>query len=214
MNKWIVFLWVVFLSILLLFSFNFLFITDEVYYGTYGQQFSISRINSMIELSNRWQWSGYAIMPAIILIRVFYTSILLSIGFLFTEQHINFGKIFKITILADFVYIFAGLAKLIILIFFKQVNTLEDLQFTPLSVLELLNANNIDTLFVYPLSLLNVFEVVYFLVLAWLLVDIINETNQEKPFHFGQSLKMVTASYGSGLLLWVLVVMFITLNLS
>lgn len=214
MNKWIVLLWLVFLNALLLLSFNFLFISDEIYYSTYAQQFSISRINSMIELSNKWQWWGYAIMPVIILIRVSYTSILLSIGFLFTEQHINFDKLFKITILADFVFVFAGLAKLVILIFFKQVSTLEDLQFQPFSIMELLNSKSIDPLFVYPLSLLNVFEFAYFLILAWLLVRLIKESNEEHPIRFGKSLKLVVASYGNGLLLWVLVVMFITLNLS
>ena len=80
--------------------------------------------------------------------------------------------------------------------------------------MELFNAKSIDPLFVYPLSLLNVFELGYFLVLAWLLVGVINEASEERPVKFGQSLKLVTALYGSGLLLWVLVVMFITLNLS
>jgi hypothetical protein len=94
------------------------------------------------------------------------------------------------------------------------VNTLEDLQFQPLSTMELLNAKSIDPLFVYPLSLINVFELGYFLVLAWLLVNVINEANEERPVGFGKSLKLVTASYGSGLLLWVVFVMFITLNLS
>jgi hypothetical protein len=115
--------------------------------------------------------------------------------------------------LADFVYVLAGLVKLVYLIFFKEVNTLDDLQFTPFSIMEMLNSKRVDSLFIYPLSLINIFEVAYFLVLAWLLVDVVNETNEERPVKFGQSLKLVTASYGSGLLLWVLVVMFITLNL-
>ncbi|MBN1986332.1 MAG: hypothetical protein JW761_08515 [Prolixibacteraceae bacterium] len=91
---------------------------------------------------------------------------------------------------------------------------MEDLQFQPLSIMELLNEKTVDPLFVYPLSLLNVFELAYFLVLAWLLVGIINEANKEHPVKYGKSLQLVTASYGSGLLLWVLVVMFITLNLN
>lgn len=79
---------------------------------------------------------------------------------------------------------------------------------------ELLNTSSINPLFIYPLNLLNIFELGYFLVLAWLLVGVINEANEQRQVKFGQSLKLVTASYGSGLLLWVLVVMFITLNLS
>ena len=80
--------------------------------------------------------------------------------------------------------------------------------------MELLNSDVVDPIFIYPLSLLNVFELLYFVVLAWLLVGVINEANQERPVNFGKSLKLVTASYGSGLLLWVVFVMFISLNLT
>ena len=174
----------------------------------------VASIELMLKLSRKYQWLSYALLPVIILIRIFYTSIFLFIGIFFTELKVEFSKLFKIALLADFVYVLAGLTKLIILIFFKEVETLQDLQFQPLSAMELFNAKSIDPLFVYPLSLLNVFELGYFLVLAWLLVGVINEANEERTLRFGQSLKLVTASYGSGLLLWVLVVMFITLNLS
>ncbi|MCG6187377.1 hypothetical protein [Maribellus maritimus] len=80
--------------------------------------------------------------------------------------------------------------------------------------MELLNKNTVDPLFLYPLSLINIFELGYFLILAWLLVGVINETNGERPVKFGKSLQLVTTSYGSGLLLWVVLVMFITLNLN
>ncbi|MGC9352623.1 MAG: hypothetical protein ACP5D9_02230 [Mariniphaga sp.] len=157
---------------------------------------------------------GYAVIPLVILMRIFYTSVFLYIGIFFTELKVEFGKLFKIALLADFVYVLSAFAKLVVLIFFKEVNTLEDLLFQPLSVMELLNAKNIDPLFVYPLSLINVFELGYFLVLGWLLVSVINEANEERPLNYGKSLKLVTASYGSGLFLWVVFVMFITLNLS
>ena len=60
---------------------------------------------------------------------------------------------------------------------------------------------------VFPLSLLNVFEALYWLALAWLLTGVV-----EKPI--GSTLKTVATSYGSGLLLWVLFVMFLTVNLT
>jgi hypothetical protein len=145
---------------------------------------------------------------------VFFTSTILYIGIFFTELKAEFGKLFKIALLADFVYVLSAFAKLVILIFFKEVNTLDDLQFQPFSVMELLGKNSVDPLFVYPLSLINVFELGYFLVLGWLLVSVINEANEERSVNYGKSLKLVTASYGSGLLLWVVFVMFITLNLS
>jgi hypothetical protein len=209
-----IYLILIFFGLIFIFSIQFLFVNDKLYYHTFGEQLTISRINQILDLSKKYQWLGYAIIPLVILIRVFYTSVFLYIGIFFTELKAEFGKLFKIALLADFVYVLSGFAKLVILIFFKQVNTLEDLQFQPFSVMELLNAKSIDPLFVYPLSLLNLFELAYFLALAILLVNVINQANEERTVNFGKSLQLVTASYGSGLLLWVVFVMFITLNLS
>jgi hypothetical protein len=209
-----IFLYLLVAYTLTTFAIHYLYYSDALLQQTFGGHLASDRIMNIVALSRKWQWVGYAILPVIILTRVFYTSIFLFIGIFFTELKAEFGKLFKIALLADFVYVLAGLAKLVILIFFREVSTLQDLQFQPLSAMELFNAKIVDPLFVYPLSLFNLFELGYFLVLAWLLVGVINEASEERTLRFGQSLKLVTTSYGSGLLLWVLVVMFITLNLS
>lgn len=214
MKSWALYLIIIMFGIISAFSIQYLFIEDHLYYQTFGEQITFDQIDKMLQISKNYYWLGYVFVPFIILIRVFFTTIFLYIGIFFTNLKINFSKIFKIALLADFVFILSGLAKLVILIFFKEVSTLEDLQFTPLSIMELLDYDAVDPLFIYPLSLLNIFELLYFLVLAWLLIGIINEANEERPVNFGKSLQLVTASYGSGLLLWLLVVMFITLNIS
>ena len=201
MNKWLIFFWLSFLSIILLYSFDITFMTENVYFQTYMDRIPVSRIKQTILLYEKWQWVSYIVVPFAILIRTTFTSIFLYVGVFFTEIKIKFAQLFKIALIADFVYVLAGLSKLVVLIFFKQVNTLEDLQFQPLSIMELLNNKTIDPLFVYPLSLLNVFELAYFLVLAWLLVGVINEANKEEPVKYSKSLQLVTASYGSGLVL-------------
>lgn len=208
------FIIIVLLATLISFIIEYLFMNDLLFYQSYGEQLAIERIEKMLVFSQKWQWLRYAIVPLIILLRVFYTTIFLYIGIFFTELKIQFGKLFKVALFADFVYVLSSLAKLVILIFFKEVSTLEDLQFTPFSVMEFLDSSSIDPFFIYPLSLLNIFELGYFLVLSWLLMEVVKGENQEESFHFGQSLKLVMAFYGSGLLLWVLLVMFITLNIS
>ena len=132
----------------------------------------------------------------------------------FTELELGICKLFKITLWADFVYVISGLTKLIFFIFFKQVSSLFDLQYTPFSILNLLDKSIISPLFEYPLSLLNLFELSYFLVLAWLLLEVMKRDNREISFGYGRSLKLITVSYGGGLLLWVVFVMFITINLT
>ncbi|MDP2887892.1 MAG: hypothetical protein Q8P34_02865 [Bacteroidota bacterium] len=143
----------------------------------------------------------------VILIRVSFTTLCIYIGCFIGNFKVRYRDLFKVALLADFVFVLAGLTKLGILFFFKQVNTLEDLQFQPLSLFELFDKGAVDNFLIYPYSLISVFELLYWLALARLLSGVVN-----KPFD--SSLKMVASSYGIGLLLWVLFVMFLTVNLS
>lgn len=188
-------------------AFNYLFISDSIYYQSFGEKLATDRIANLFEQSHKWQWLGYIFIPIIVLIRVGFTAICLYTGLFIANIKVRFRDLFKVALLADFVFVLAGVVKLIILIFFKEVNTLDDLQFQPLSLMELFDKKAFDALFIYPLSLISVFELLYWLALAWLLTSLV-----EKPF--GSSLKMVASSYGIGLLLWVLFVMFLTVNLS
>lgn len=213
-NGWILFLVLCFVNALLAFSFNYLFVSDILYYQTYGEQLALSRIDKMVELSKKWEWLGYVSIPIILFVRVAFTSLCLYIGIFFVEIDLKFSVLFKIALLAEFVYFVSGFAKLIVFIFFKEVSTLNDLQFTPFSLLNIFDKNAIDPLFVHPLGMLNIFNLVYFLVLAWLLKDLINEEKENLSQKYGGALKLVVTSYGSGLLLWVVLGMFLTLNLN
>lgn len=186
---------------------NYLYFSEIIYFQTFGDQLVEERINILFKISKKWQWFGYALIPIVVLIRVGFTSICLYIGLFVVDLKIPFRDLFKVTLLADFVFVFAGLTKMVILIFFKDVSTLYDLQFQPLSLMELFDRESVDQLLYYPLSLVSVFELIYWLTLAWLLTEVV-----EKPF--GSTFKTVASSYGTGLLLWVLFIMFLTVNLS
>lgn len=206
-NIWKLYFLLIGLTVLLAFSINFLFLTEELFYQSFGEQLAVDRIAKMFELSRKWQWIGYFFIPVVILIRVSFTSVCLFIGCFFANTQVRFKQLFKVSLLADFVFVLAGIAKLVILIFFKDVSKLEDVQIDPLSFLRLFPRNYVDKLFIYPFSLISVFELLYWLVLAWLLSGLL-----EQPFSY--SLKRVASSYGAGLLLWVLFVMFLVVNLT
>lgn len=60
---------------------------------------------------------------------------------------------------------------------------------------------------VYPIQLLNVFELLYWAVLAWQLQEVLKKS-------FPESLGFVMKTYGVGLTVWVVVVMFLTVSLT
>ena len=206
-NGWKTFLLLTGITVLIIFAINDLFLSDRLYYQSFGAKLAIDRIAKMIKLSQKWQWVGYILIPILILIRVGFTTICLYIGSFFSELRSPFDKLFKVALLSDFVFVLAGLTKLYILYFFKQVSTIADLQFQPFSLLELFGKGKVDTFLIYPFSLISVFELLYWFALAWLLSFVINRS-------FIASLKMVALSYGTGLFLWVLSVAFITVSLS
>ena len=206
-NSWKYFFLLTGFAVLTTFAINYLFLTEGLYYQSYSMQLAAKRIAKMIEVSQKWQWIGYVFVPIIILMRVCFTSICIYIGCFLTNIKVGFNQLFKVGLLADFVFVLAGIIKLVILIFFKDISTISDLQFQPLSLLELFDRNSVDPLFIYPFSLISVFEMLYWLALAGLLSSVINQP-------FGNSLKTVASSYGIGLLLWVLFVMFLTVNLN
>lgn len=206
-NTWNYFLLISGINVLLTLIISYLFNSEELYYQSFGEQMAANRIDKMIELSFKWQWIGCAFIPIVVLIRISFTSLCLYTGCFLVNLKVRFKELFNLALLADFIFILAGLTKLVMLIFFKEVNALEDLQFQPLSLLELFDRKSVDVIFIYPTSMISIFELLYWLALTWLLTGI-----NEKPF--GSSLKTVASSYGSGLLLWVLFVMFLTVNLS
>ena len=204
---WSIYILLTGIFILILFATNNLFVTDGIYYQSFGEKLTTDRITKFIEQSNNWRWLGYISISIIVLMRVGFTATCLYIGLFVAELKARFRDLFKVALLADFVFVLAGIIKLIILILLKEVNTLDDLQFQPLSLMELFDKTSVDVMLIYPLSLLNVFEALYWLTLAWLLTGIM-----EKPL--GSTVKTVATSYGTGLVMWVLFVIFLTVTLS
>ena len=206
-KSWKIYLFLLLFLEFLSFSTSYLFLTDSLYYQTFGEQLAIGRIEQILENIKNWQWIGYLFIPIALLIRISFTTICLYTGFFLANLKVRFKDLFKVALLADFVFVLAGIVKLVILIFFKEVNTLNDLQFQPLSIMEVFDRTKVDAMLLYPLSLISVFELLYWLVLAWLLTGLVEKS-------FGNSLKTVATSYGTGLALWVLFVMFLTVNLT
>lgn len=139
---------------------------------------------------------GLCFHPDNTFLRVAFVSLCLYLGIFFVEINLKFSKLFKIALLSEFVYFLSGFAKLVVFIFFKEVSTLDDLQFTPFSLLNIFDSNSIDPLFLPPLGILNLFTVAYFLVLARPIKDLINEEKEKPTQNFGGALKLVVTSYG------------------
>lgn len=178
---------------------------------------SITR-NQLIEyldFKKKWQWISYTIIPILLLIKTTIVASVLYIGtYFYSKTKVTFNQLFNAVIKAEFVFIGVGILKIIWFYFFQTNYTLEDIQnFYPLSALNIVGYKGLESWFIYPLQVLNLFEVAYWLLLSYYIGKLaFTEKDEGKPMDLG--FNIVASSYGSALLLWVVVVMFFTLNYS
>jgi len=199
-----------FFILFLLFLSDFYLNTKELIHNFYSEQLSEENIIEIAIIQDKWAWLNYAIIPLIILIRITLVSLCLSIGVFFydMDRKIPFNQFLRIALIGEFVLIFVSLVKLLYFLFIKTDYTLQDLQqYYPLSYINFLDIEKLQPWLVYPLQTINLFELAYFLVLVYGLYKLLKNK-------FWKSFEITAVSYGTGLVIWIGLVMFLTLNIS
>jgi hypothetical protein len=186
--------------------YNEFLISDSTYYNTFAEQLTAEKIDGLIEQTQKWSWLGYVIVPIIYFFKFSLIALILLTGFFFINKTVSFSVLFKAVMLAEIPFLLVPLIKLFWFLFIQTQYTFNDLQyFYPLSALQLFEIKTLAIWQIYPLQLLNVFEMVYWVLLAYWLKRLLNIT-------LTKGMEVVIASYGTGLLLWVVFVTFLSLN--
>ncbi len=176
--------------------------------STIAEQFTKEQLEKVLDLQARWKWLGYAIVPLLLLIKTHLIATMINIGTYFYNYTISYNKIYNIVLRSEFVFLLAIFAKGAWFYFYQTEFTILDFQnFYPLSLLNLVDYNNLDPWLVYPFQTLNLFEVVYVLLLTFLIKKALD-------IKIVDSFLLIAITYGVGLMLWIATVMFIILNYS
>lgn len=178
-------------------------------YNSLSEQFTQNQIQHFFEFQDKWQWLSYVFIPILLLIKTSLIASTLYIGtFFFSKVVVSFEQLWAIVVNAEFVFLLVPIFKIAWFSFFQTYYELEDIQyFYPLSALNIVGYKGLEPWFIYPFQILSLFELAYWLILAYY-VGKATETNMD------YGLKIVGYSYGSALLLWVVTIMFFTLNFS
>lgn len=207
MKKYL-FILLVIVTILLGYVSKLLLNTDELVIDSLAQQMTKEQLESTLIFKEKLQWIGYLFIPILLLLKVSLIAAVLDLGMFFFEKEVRYKKLFNIVTKAEFVFILVGGLKIYWFYYFKQDYTLEDLQyFYPLSALNIVGYEGLQKWFIYPFQVLNLFELAYWFVLAYLL-------GKELKISSKKGLAIVASSYGVALLIWVVGLMFFTLNIS
>jgi hypothetical protein len=178
-------------------------------YNSLSEQFTTKQINEAFEFQHKWQCVGYVFIPMLLVIKTSLIASTLYIGtFFFSKVPVTFKKLWGFVLTAEFVFLLVPVFKIVWFYFFQTNYKLEDIQyFYPLSALNIVGYKDLEPWFIYPFQTLNLFELVYWLILSFY-IGKATQTSMDK------GLKIVAYSYGSALLLWVVTIMFFTLNYS
>ena len=186
---------------------NHLIFTDSYFYTVWGSQLSTESIEKMIERSKNYEIIGYLILYTIVVLKWSILTCIIYTGVFLFNQTVSFRNCCKIVLIAELAPLSGAIAKSLFFCIHRPENLLDMQYFYPLSLLNFLNTGQLPVYLIYPLQQFNLFEAAY-----WLLIANGIKVHTQKSLE--SSLKVVAASYGVGLFIWVLFIVFVQLQFS
>jgi len=187
---------------------NTMLLTENVYYNTFSEQLSLEQIETFTNLQSRYAFLGYGLIFPSLLLKVTYTVIWLAVAAVLIDWDFSFGDMFKVALIAEFVFLAGTVIQFIWCLLFLDVNVLAEVAgFYPLSLLNFFDATQLEPWLVYPLRTLNLFEVAYCFFLIHLLSNLLKRS-------FKATAGLVFGAYGGGLLIWLLLAMFVNVMIA
>ena len=186
---------------------NQFILTKELYYNSFIERLSAERIDQIVEQGRKLNFISLLFIPIVLLVKSSFTTICIFIGLIFKGFRTTYQEIFSIALKAELVFVLANVIKIFALLFFKKVDGLEDLNYYPLSLINITGTDDLYKWLVYPLQTLNLFELGYWLLLAKGL-----EITCSKDF--SNMLILVLSTYMLGLLIWIMIVMLFIMGIT
>ncbi len=178
-------------------------------YNSLSEQLTAKQLQQYFDFQDKWQWVSYFIIPLLLLIKTSLIASVIFIGTFFSNTvKLGFKQIWGVVLNAEFIFLLVPFFKLIWFMVFQPSYTLEDIQyFYPFSGLNITGYKGLESWLLYPLQVLNLFEIGYVIYLGYQM-GCLTQTSTDN------GLKIVASSYLPALLLWVSLVMFFVLNYS
>jgi hypothetical protein len=182
-------------------------LTKEVYYSTLGEQLTIERIDAMLENQAKWKFVNYLLIPLMLIIQICLVALCLNCGTILMNHKIQFKTLFKLVLKASVVFLTNKLVFTLILLFSKIQVADDLLVINKFALSGFVNKESIPRWLMYSISNINLFEISF-----WLLLSLGMSKLLQKSFK--SSLVFVVTTYGSGLLIWIVFIIFLQLNFS
>ena len=185
---------------------NHIFVSETLLSQWYEGILTQTQIQEAISFSKKWEWGIVALNILLILIRMGCVTACLYLGLFFFSNQNNIYKIsVNVALKAEIIFVVYCIVRLFWYKFIYMPESAEEMQVMPLSLMVFFDPLSIEPWLIYPLNTLNIFEVLYFFLLAGL-------TTVAVKIKFRKAFELVFVSYGAGLLLLMVAQMFLILN--
>jgi hypothetical protein len=194
------------LYIVLNIIYNHVFLTETFFSQWYEGILTRTQIQENFAFVRKWEWAMVLLNALLIIIRITCVAVCLYLGlFFFSNQNHKYNISFNIALKAEIVFVVYAIVRLVWFRFINMPESPEEMQVAPLSLMYFFDPFFIEPWLIYPLNTLNVFEVLYFLMLSALMAVAVQ-------IKFRKAFELVFVSYGAGLLLLMVAQMFLILN--
>ncbi|WP_299113085.1 hypothetical protein [uncultured Winogradskyella sp.] len=182
--------------------------TNQLVINSLSEKLTNQQINKHLSFQQKWEWLSYILIPFLLFFKIVLIAAIIDLGCFFFNREIKYKKLFNIVLKAEFIFLLVIIFKTLWFYFFQTNYELEDLQyFYPFSVLNVTGYEGLKIWWIYPLQVLNLFELAYWFILAYLL-------GKELKIKTDKGFSIIACSYGIALLIWIIAIMFFTLNMS
>lgn len=152
---WNRFIFLCVLIVTLTWAFQYLLISDVLYFNYFSERLNDEHIETLIEQGTKWNLIGYGLLPLLYFFKLSIISISLGLGLFFVNNRFKFKAFFNVVVFAESIFLLPILTKLLWFLFIQTKYDLNDLnQFYPLSVLNLIDIEAISKYWIYPLQTL------------------------------------------------------------
>lgn len=202
-----IFLILVLATWLLNYFYENVLLSDNILVSYFEKQLSHDKVLEIVNFKKDWDWLNYVTTPLIYVLKISMITFWILCGLIIFGFKISYKELFRVVLISEFIWL---LPSTILIIWFGLIDTsytFNDVQyFAPLSLLSLFDASQLDSWLIFPLKSLNLFEVIYILVLALGIKKIMKKD-------YDSALKFTLPVYGSALVVWILFVTFLSINL-
>ncbi len=186
---------------------NLWLLNDQFYYRLLDGSSTNNEIDKFIHDRSSLAWVQYLLIPVVLLVKIAIVAAAVFGSMILYNKHASFRSVFKVALLAEIIVIFASIWRLTYFVVKGDVSVLDLQYYYPLSLGQIFEPTVVPPYLIYPLQIINLFEFLYFLVLSSGLAFLLND----KLTH---GIKIVLSGYGVCLLLWMLIVVFIQLQIT